>query len=96
MAYDIEPGTPETAIGDASRIRQILLNLLNNAVKFTETGEIVVSAAATPSERPGTVAYNLSVRDTGIGIPPDRIDRLFESFTQADASTSRRYGGTGL
>ncbi|MDP9298703.1 MAG: GAF domain-containing protein, partial [Actinomycetota bacterium] len=96
VAYEIEPGTPETAIGDASRIRQILLNLLNNAVKFTETGEIVVSAAATPSERPGTVAYNLSVRDTGIGIPPDRIDRLFESFTQADASTSRRYGGTGL
>jgi GAF domain-containing protein/CheY-like chemotaxis protein/HPt (histidine-containing phosphotransfer) domain-containing protein len=96
VAYEIEPGTRETAVGDASRIRQILLNLLNNAVKFTETGEVVVSAAVSPSERPGTVGYELTVRDTGIGIPPDRVDRLFQSFTQADASTSRRYGGTGL
>ncbi|TMK59286.1 MAG: GAF domain-containing protein, partial [Actinobacteria bacterium] len=96
VAYDIEPGTPETAVGDVSRLRQILLNLLNNAVKFTETGEIVVTAAAGPSERPGTIGYHLAVRDTGIGIPTDRADRLFESFSQADVSTSRRYGGTGL
>jgi GAF domain-containing protein/CheY-like chemotaxis protein len=96
VAYEIEPGTPETAVGDASRLRQILLNLLNNAVKFTETGEIVVSAAASPAERSGSIGYHLTVRDTGIGIPPGRIDRLFESFTQVDASTSRRYGGTGL
>ncbi len=96
VAYDIEPGTPETAVGDASRIRQILLNLLNNAVKFTDTGEIVISASASPAERPDAVVYDLTVRDTGIGIPPDRLDRLFQSFTQVDASTSRRYGGTGL
>jgi GAF domain-containing protein/CheY-like chemotaxis protein/HPt (histidine-containing phosphotransfer) domain-containing protein len=96
VAYDIESGTPETAIGDASRIRQILLNLLNNAVKFTEAGEIVVIAGATASERPGAIEYHMSVRDTGIGIPPERIDRLFQSFSQVDASTSRRFGGTGL
>src|SRR5438105_1202225 len=96
VAYDIEPGTPETAVGDVSRLRQILLNLLNNAVNFTETGASVVTAAAGPSERPGTIGYHLAVRDTGIGIPTDRADRLFESFSQADVSTSRRYGGTGL
>jgi signal transduction histidine kinase/CheY-like chemotaxis protein/HPt (histidine-containing phosphotransfer) domain-containing protein len=96
VAYQIEDGTPETAVGDASRIRQILLNLLNNAVKFTETGEIAVTASAEPSDRSGTTAYHLAVRDTGIGITPDRMDRLFESFSQGDASTSRRYGGTGL
>jgi signal transduction histidine kinase/DNA-binding response OmpR family regulator len=96
VAYDIEPGTPETAVGDVSRLRQILLNLLNNAVKFTETGEIVVTAGASTSARPGTIGYHLTVRDTGIGIPTDRADRLFESFSQADVSTSRRYGGTGL
>src|SRR5436190_4850290 len=96
VAYDIEPGTPETAVGDVSRIRQILLNLLNNAAKFTEAGEIVVTAAAGIPERPGTIGYHLTVRDTGIGIPTDRADRLFESFSQVDVSTSRRYGGTGL
>ena len=96
VVYEIEPGTPETAVGDASRIRQILLNLLNNAVKFTDAGEIVITAAAQPVERSDTIGYHLSVRDTGIGIPLDRIDRLFKSFTQVDASTSRRYGGTGL
>jgi GAF domain-containing protein/CheY-like chemotaxis protein/HPt (histidine-containing phosphotransfer) domain-containing protein len=96
VAYQIDDGTPETAVGDVSRIRQILLNLLNNAVKFTETGEIVVIASAESSERPDTTAYHLAVRDTGIGITPDRMDRLFESFSQGDASTSRRYGGTGL
>jgi GAF domain-containing protein/CheY-like chemotaxis protein len=96
VAYDIEPGTPETAVGDVSRLRQILLNLLNNAVKFTEAGEIVVTAAAGTSGRPGMLGYHLTVRDTGIGIPTDRADRLFESFSQVDVSTSRRYGGTGL
>jgi GAF domain-containing protein/CheY-like chemotaxis protein/HPt (histidine-containing phosphotransfer) domain-containing protein len=96
VAYEIEPETPETALGDVSRIRQILLNLLNNAVKFTDAGEVVVTAASSSSQQLGAVGYHLTVRDTGIGIPPDRIDRLFESFSQADASTSRRYGGTGL
>jgi GAF domain-containing protein/CheY-like chemotaxis protein/HPt (histidine-containing phosphotransfer) domain-containing protein len=94
VAYEIAPGTPETAVGDASRLRQILLNLLNNAVKFTDTGEIVVTAAGTSSD--GSVDYHLTVRDTGIGISPERAGRLFQSFSQGDASTSRRYGGTGL
>jgi GAF domain-containing protein/CheY-like chemotaxis protein len=96
VTYAIEPGTRETAVGDASRLRQILLNLLNNAVKFTDEGEIAVRLSSTESETPGRIAYEVSIRDTGIGIPPERIDRLFQSFTQVDASTSRRYGGTGL
>ena len=96
ITYGIEPGTPETAVGDASRLRQILLNLLNNAVKFTDEGEIAVHVEA--AERPSAdrIAFHVAIRDTGIGIPPDRIDRLFQSFTQVDASTSRRFGGTGL
>jgi PAS domain S-box-containing protein len=94
VAYEIAPGTPETAVGDASRLRQILLNLLNNAVKFTESGEVVVSVR---SELTGDGhRYHVAVRDTGIGVPADRVDRLFRSFSQADVSTSRRFGGTGL
>jgi GAF domain-containing protein/CheY-like chemotaxis protein/HPt (histidine-containing phosphotransfer) domain-containing protein len=96
IAYGIEPGTPETAVGDASRLRQILLNLLNNAVKFTDEGEIAVHVEHARSPAPNRIAFRVSIRDTGVGIPPDRIDRLFKSFTQVDASTSRRFGGTGL
>ncbi len=82
-------------MGDATRLRQVLLNLLSNAVKFTEEGEVVVHVGA---EHAGSNSYRLqlAVRDTGIGIPPERMDRLFESFSQVDASTTRRYGGTGL
>jgi GAF domain-containing protein/CheY-like chemotaxis protein len=96
VTYAIEPDTPETAVGDESRLRQILLNVLNNAVKFTDEGEIVVRLSSSESETPGRIAYEISIRDTGIGIPPERIERLFQSFTQVDASTSRRFGGTGL
>jgi GAF domain-containing protein/CheY-like chemotaxis protein/HPt (histidine-containing phosphotransfer) domain-containing protein len=96
VTYAIESETRETAVGDESRLRQILLNLLNNAVKFTDEGEIVVRLSSAESETPGRVVYEVSIRDTGIGIPPDRIERLFQSFTQVDASTSRRFGGTGL
>ena len=86
---------PQGILGDPGRLRQVLLNLLSNAVKFTERGEVVVHVDAEPA---GTGSYrlHLAVRDTGIGIPSDRIDGLFESFTQVDASTTRRYGGTGL
>jgi signal transduction histidine kinase/DNA-binding response OmpR family regulator len=86
---------PAGIVGDAARLRQVLLNLLSNAVKFTERGEVVVQVDA---ESMGAGAYRLhvAVRDTGIGIPEDRMDRLFESFSQVDASTTRRYGGTGL
>ena len=77
LAYGIEPGTPETAVGDASRLRQILLNLLNNAVKFTDEGEIAVTRrAARRLERRPRSRFHVTIRDTGIGIPPDRIDRL--------------------
>jgi signal transduction histidine kinase/DNA-binding response OmpR family regulator len=93
LACQIEDGTPRAIFGDVTRLRQILLNLLTNAVKFTEKGEVVVTV------KPSTLAANMleiTVRDTGIGIPKDRMDRLFNSFTQVDASTTRKYGGTGL
>ena len=97
LAYLISDETPAAIVGDVTRLRQILLNLLSNAVKFTETGEVVLSVTATRVDAPGSVhELTFSVRDTGIGIPPDRIDRLFESFSQLDVSTARKYGGTGL
>ncbi|MDX8525783.1 GAF domain-containing protein [Mesorhizobium sp. MSK_1335] len=106
LSYLVEPGTPEAIIADSSRLRQVLINLLNNAVKFTERGEIVLSVVAVPSAaaNAGSQAdgernmctLQFAVRDTGIGIPRDRMDRLFKSFSQVDASTTRRYGGTGL
>jgi PAS domain S-box-containing protein len=86
---------PGAIAGDAARLRQVLLNLLSNAVKFTDAGEVVVDLDAEPA-RSGSFRVHLTVRDTGIGIPPDRIEHLFESFSQGDASTTRRYGGTGL
>jgi PAS domain S-box-containing protein len=97
LAYLVGDGTPPGIAGDVTRLRQILLNLLSNAVKFTESGEVVLSVSAVRLEGPGSL-YELtfSVRDTGIGIPPDRLSRLFQSFSQVDASTTRRYGGTGL
>lgn len=91
---------PVAVVGDVTRLRQILINLVGNAVKFTHHGEVIVevsrtqdTAAAEPSE---PVELHFCVRDTGIGIPADRIDRLFRSFSQVDASTTRQYGGTGL
>ena len=98
LIYFIEPGSPEYLVGDPSRLRQILLNLLNNAVKFTEHGEVLLNLKGERVETPdGPVSHlTVTVRDTGIGIPKDRMDRLFRSFSQVDASTTRRYGGTGL
>ncbi|GIT93231.1 hypothetical protein JANAI62_37250 [Jannaschia pagri] len=98
LAYAIEPGTEEFLVGDATRFRQVLLNLVNNAVKFTETGEVVVTIAPDPTTQASSTlsTMRVAVRDTGIGIPQDRMDRLFHSFSQIDASTTRRYGGTGL
>jgi len=91
----IEPGVPEALVGDVTRVRQVLLNLLSNAVKFTERGEVLVTVGARP-DPDGGYEWRFAVRDTGIGIPPDRIESIFDSFTQVDASTARRYGGTGL
>ena len=108
LAYLLERDTPEGVIADGGRLRQILLNLLNNAIKFTEQGEIVlrvavaseqekVAASLVPyEENIPLVGLLFSVSDTGIGIPANKIDTLFDSFTQVDASTTRVYGGTGL
>ena len=90
LAYLIERNTPEGIVADANRLRQILLNLLTNAVKFTEHGEIVLKVEALDE------GLHFSVSDTGIGIPADKLAILFQSFTQVDASTTRVYGGTGL
>jgi signal transduction histidine kinase/DNA-binding response OmpR family regulator len=91
----VDDTTPATLVGDAGRVRQILVNLLSNAVKFTPAGEIGVTVSARLLE--GTRhEIHFTVRDTGVGIPNDRFDRLFKSFSQVDASTTRRYGGTGL
>jgi CheY-like chemotaxis protein len=102
LAYQIDAETPEAVVGDVTRLRQIFVNLLSNAVKFTEHGEVVLSVTSEQvSSRgsdgaAGTHLLHFAVRDTGIGIPPDRLDRLFRSFSQVDSSTTRRYGGTGL
>ncbi len=95
LLYEIDDGSPDTVRGDATRLRQILVNLLGNAIKFTEKGEVVLSLRAEPAGG-GRVALHFAVRDTGIGIAPEGLTRLFQSFSQVDASTTRRFGGTGL
>ncbi|MBK7973440.1 MAG: response regulator [Deltaproteobacteria bacterium] len=95
LACQIEPEVPATVAGDAGRFRQVLVNLVGNAVKFTQTGEVVVTTSV-DGVSPDEVVLEVSVRDTGIGIPADARDRLFQSFSQVDASTTRRFGGTGL
>ena len=100
LAYLIEDEVPNEILGDVTRVRQILVNLLNNAIKFTNVGEVVLSVSCGKGECPnpttGEAILRFSVKDTGIGIPPARLDRLFKSFSQVDASTTRKHGGTGL
>ncbi|OZH53975.1 hypothetical protein AFK68_13975, partial [Hydrocoleum sp. CS-953] len=121
LACLIDDSVPVMIVGDVTRLRQVLVNLLGNAVKFTEIGEVVVSVSArkigenyqedslleeinyeeisnfkTPGKITGNYEIQFAVKDTGIGIPPDRMDRLFKAFSQVDASTTRQYGGTGL
>ena len=120
LAYLIQPQTPKIIVGDVTRLRQVLVNLLSNGVKFTQTGEVVVSVTASlqnqdlnPSQKRDCAILNqteplepnscstvyeikFAVKDTGIGIPQKRMDRLFKPFSQVDASTTRHYGGTGL
>ncbi len=97
LAYAIAPDVPDCVIGDETRFRQILINLAGNAIKFTEKGEVVVTIENAPRPDAGEgVVLAVSVRDTGIGIPKVALARIFESFTQAEESTTRRFGGTGL
>jgi len=91
----VAPDVPDALLGDIGRLRQIIVNLLGNAIKFTETGEIVVRAALESATR-DTISLHFSVTDTGIGIAPDKLDLIFQAFAQADSSMTRRYGGTGL
>jgi PAS domain S-box-containing protein len=95
LLYDEGPGMPERLRGDPGRLRQVLVNLIGNAVKFTEQGEVRVTVTKERDSENG-VAIHFDVTDTGIGIPADKLESIFEAFTQADGSTSRRFGGTGL
>ncbi|MHC5599904.1 MAG: response regulator [Nostoc sp.] len=111
LAYLIQPQVPTQIIGDLTRLRQVLMNLLNNAIKFTENGEVVLSVQLGTGDRglgirgneedqetssQSPVQIQFAIKDTGIGIAPENIKRLFQPFTQADVSMTRRYGGTGL
>ena len=95
LACEIDPEIPEVLVGDPGRLRQILMNLVGNALKFTHVGEVVVSAEQ-ESRQGNRIVLHFQVRDTGIGIAADKHDKIFEAFTQAESSTTRRYGGTGL
>jgi two-component system sensor histidine kinase/response regulator len=95
LACHIAPDVPETVLGDPGRLGQVLLNVMGNAVKFTDEGEVVLSVTV-ESTSAAQVTLHFTVRDTGIGIPPGQQRQIFEAFTQADSSTTRRYGGTGL
>ena len=97
LVYEIDGDVPAQVIGDRNRLRQILVNLLGNAVKFTENGEVGLKVTSRSSEyQPNEITLNFSVKDTGIGISPEKLDLIFERFTQADNSITRRFGGSGL
>ncbi len=95
VLYEVAPEVPEELVGDPGRLRQIIINLLGNAAKFTEHGEIGLRVGV-DSREAGKVVLRFTVDDTGIGIPAEKQDKIFEAFSQADGSTTRRFGGTGL
>jgi signal transduction histidine kinase/CheY-like chemotaxis protein/ligand-binding sensor domain-containing protein len=96
LIYHIDENVPTQIIGDSVRLRQILMNLVGNAIKFTPNGEIYVEVRLLSTNENQTVNLGFSVRDTGIGIPAEKMERLFKAFSQVDSSTTRKYGGTGL
>jgi len=96
LVYEVAPNIPSNIIGDPLRLKQILINLLSNAIKFTEKGEIGVRVHIQKASADGDMILKFEVRDTGIGIPEDKLGRLFKAFSQVDSSTTRKYGGTGL
>jgi two-component system, sensor histidine kinase and response regulator len=95
LVVNIDPDVPVLARGDPGRMRQITMNLIGNAVKFTHEGHVLLHVSSTPTAS-GGASLRIEVSDTGVGIPVDRLDRLFKSFSQVDSSTTRHYGGTGL
>jgi PAS domain S-box-containing protein len=95
LVYDSAPGVPDALVGDPNRLRQVLVNLVGNAVKFTDRGEVIVSVALERETEDG-VWLRFTTRDTGIGIEPEKQDLIFRAFEQVDSSTTRKYGGTGL
>jgi two-component system sensor histidine kinase/response regulator len=95
LVYEVNPDVPEALVGDPGRVRQILVNLVGNSVKFTERGEVFVSVAEESHDTTFTCLH-FQVKDTGIGIAPDKQQKVFEAFSQADGSMARKYGGTGL
>jgi len=95
LIYDVQPDVPDGLLGDPGRIRQIMVNLIGNSIKFTERGEIFVWVEK-ESETPRTLRLHFSIKDTGVGIPADKQSKIFEAFSQADGSMARIYGGTGL
>ena len=96
LIFDVAPDVPERIIGDSLRVGQVLINLVNNAVKFTERGEVVIAVRSEPSADADSVLLRFTIRDTGIGLTADQIGRLFRPFSQADVDVSRKFGGTGL
>ena len=97
LVCHVQPDVPDALVGDAGRLRQVLLNLVGNAIKFTDEGEVVVRVEVAGDPAPeGEVGLRFTVSDTGIGIPPDKQETIFRAFEQEDTSTTRKYGGTGL
>ena len=95
LVYDVQPDVPEALIGDPGRIRQVLVNLAGNAIKFTERGEVFVQVSQEMDEA-ALACLHFAVKDTGVGVPEDKQKKIFEAFSQADGSMARKYGGTGL
>ena len=95
LIYEVQSDVVEALLGDPGRLRQVMVNLVGNAIKFTERGEILTSVTQ-EAESAGAVTLHFAIKDTGVGIPADKLRKIFEPFSQADGSTSRKYGGTGL